>query len=128
MYSCNPCSSQRREKANSRKEECQRTHGNGKSEPWTGRDGALRRRRRVQRRNEAAIVFTKSIPRLNGAGTAQRACPYLAVLGRSLIGNRLGAAKNCSARGESVITYGQEQFRSELGLNGSVVLFNPVEL
>jgi hypothetical protein len=42
---------------------------------YRGRDGALRRPRRVQRRNERTIDFTASIPRLNGAGTAQRAVP-----------------------------------------------------
>ena len=40
---------------------------------YRGRDGALRRPRRVQRRNERTIDFAPSIPRLNGAGTAQRA-------------------------------------------------------
>jgi hypothetical protein len=38
---------------------------------YRGRDGALRRRRRVQRRNE--LDCTPPIPRLNGAGAAQRA-------------------------------------------------------
>jgi hypothetical protein len=42
---------------------------------YRGRDGALRRHRRVQRRNVRTIDFTPSIPRLNGAGTAQRAVP-----------------------------------------------------
>src|SRR5262249_32617152 len=39
---------------------------------YRGRDGALRRARRVHRRNERAIDFTPSIPRLNGAGATQR--------------------------------------------------------
>jgi prepilin-type N-terminal cleavage/methylation domain-containing protein/prepilin-type processing-associated H-X9-DG protein len=42
---------------------------------YRGRDGALRRLRRVKRRNERTIDFTPAIPRLNGAGTAQRAVP-----------------------------------------------------
>ena len=41
----------------------------------SGRDGALRRHRRVERRNGLTSAFTQSIPRLNGAGTAQRAVP-----------------------------------------------------
>src|SRR6516162_2120922 len=66
----------------------------GKVCVYRGRDGALRRRRRVQRRNERTIDFTPSIPRLNGAGTAQRAVPTTRCFGCAKqvprFGRRLG--------------------------------------